>query len=92
MKRVHILIPLLLALLLVGSVAAAPALVQSAERPRHVMAAGGRSVTVGSVTLRGTVGQPFVGISTGGNVTLGHGFWHGAEPRYSLYLPLVLLD
>jgi opacity protein-like surface antigen len=86
--RISVLV-VLIALLASGA-AAAPALLQSVERPRAVGGAGGGSITVDGVTLRSTLGQPFVGSNTNDGVTLGHGFWHGAETGYTVYLPLVL--
>ena len=81
---------LLAALLLTSSLAAAPSLLQTAERPRAVGAAGFTSVSVGGVTLRGTLGQPFVGVSRSGSVALSYGFWHGIAAEYKIYLPVVL--
>jgi len=58
---------------------------------------GGRSSnsTADSVTLRGTLGQPVVGVvtSAAGDITLGQGFWHGGSfPKggNDIYLPLVI--
>jgi len=47
----------------------------------------------GAYTLGGTVGQPDAGLLSGGNYTLGGGFWGGgaaAAMEYEIYLPLVL--
>lgn len=41
-------------------------------------------------TLGGTVGQPDAGLLTGGDYTLGGGFWSGGAVGYKIYLPLVL--
>jgi len=61
------------------------------ELPRGVLGGGASYSAAGSVTLRATLGQPVVGIVSGGNVTLGQGFWHGgAAPGYNVYLPLVM--
>lgn len=79
-------------LLIVSGVSAAPGQLQSVERPRAVGGAGGTSVTVNGITLRGTLGQPFVGVNSSDNITLGHGFWHGTEAIYTVYLPLVLRE
>jgi hypothetical protein len=91
-----LLLGFLIALLLVGGVAAAPALLQAVARPRAVGGAGGGSVTVDGVTFRSTLGQPFVGSHTNDGVTLGHGFWHGMEAggvvSQTVYLPLVLRE
>jgi hypothetical protein len=47
----------------------------------------------GAYSVGGTAGQPDPGLLTGGSYTLGGGFWGGgavANPRHSIYLPLVL--
>jgi hypothetical protein len=90
MKATRILMLMLALLLIVSGVAATPALLQSVERPRHVVGSGATAAT-GNITMRATLGQPFVGLNTNGDVTLGHGFWHG-EVDFTIYLPLVLRD
>jgi len=60
--------------------------------PRWVFSGGASDSTVGGTTLRATLGQPVVGIVTGGDVTLGQGFWYDAAPGYGIYLPLVIRD
>ncbi len=80
-------------LLLVSGVMAAPRLprsFQASELPRDAIAAGYTDVSVGSIALRGTLGQPFVGVSAEGSVTLGHGFWHAEGMLNAIYLPIVL--
>ena len=55
--------------------------------------AGGHTFsTGGGYSLGGTIGQPDAGALTGGDYTLGGGFWGGGAvaARYQLYLPLVL--
>jgi len=81
---------LVVASLVVSGAAAAQALLQTVEQPRAVGSAGFTSASVGPVTLRATLGQPFVGVSRSGNVALSHGFWHGEEVGHTVYLPLVL--
>ena len=91
-KRFLLLLGALAALLLVSGVAAGSVQTQAIERPRQVIAGGGTSATASGVTLRATLGQPFVGSGTSGNVRLGHGFWGGGhivEAGY-VYLPVVL--
>ena len=47
----------------------------------------------GAYILGGTIGQPDAGLLSGGNYTLGGGFWGGgaaAAIEYEIYLPLVL--
>ena len=80
---------LLLAAALVG---AGPRPQEAVTQPRHVLSGGATSATAGTVTLRGTLGQPLVGGTRGGAVALGHGFWHGATPGtdHALYVPLVV--
>ena len=61
------------------------------ERRREVVAGGASDATAGSVILRATLGQPVVGVISGGDVSLGQGFWFGgAAPAYEVYLPLVI--
>ena len=59
-------------------------------RPRWVLGGGASDSTGGGVALRATLGQPVVGVVSGGDVTLGQGFWYGATPGYNIYLPLVI--
>ena len=60
-------------------VLAATALAQGAslEIPRWLIAAGGGSATGGEISLVGSLGQPIVGSSGGGNMALDAGFWQG---------------
>lgn len=64
------------------------------ELPRWVLSGGASDSADGDITLRATLGQPMVGLVTGsgGQITLGQGFWHGGslpEGFYRIYLPLV---
>ncbi len=43
----------------------------------QVMAEGGAPSSGGNITLNDTLGQPIVGDSAGGNVSLGAGYWSG---------------
>jgi hypothetical protein len=57
--------------------------------------AGGYTFSAGGeYTLGGTVGQPDAGLLTGGDFTLGGGFWAGGAlppaEGYEIYLPVVL--
>jgi len=53
---------------------------------------GGGTASGGPYTLTGTVGQPDAGILTGGDYTLGGGFWGAGAVvvEYKVYLPVVL--
>ena len=62
------------------------------EWPRRVLGGGASDAAVEDATLRATLGQPVVGVVSGGNVTLGQGFWGGTTPGYNIYLPLVIRD
>ena len=89
--RWRAVLPVVLAMsLIVGGVAAAAVLSPPVELRRAVGGAGATSATVGDVTLRGTLGQPFVGVHAGDDVTVKYGFWHGVEVGEVVYLPLVL--
>jgi hypothetical protein len=67
------------------------------ERPRRVVSGGASDSATGdqSIALRATLGQPAVGVlsTSGGDIALGQGFWHGGAPAegdYSIHLPLVV--
>ena len=60
------------------------------ELPRWVLGGGASDSAAGGVALHATLGQPVVGSVSGGDVTLGQGFWGGATPGYNIYLPLVI--
>jgi len=78
---------LILSLVAVGVVLAN----NGGELPRQVLGGGASSSAGGDVTLQATLGQPVVGGITGGDVTLGQGFWYGTTPAgYNIYLPLVI--
>jgi hypothetical protein len=83
---------LILALVLALFLAAAGAALANGgvELPRWVLGGGASDSAAGGVTLRATLGQPVVGVVSGGDVTLGQGFWGGATPGYNIYLPLVI--
>jgi hypothetical protein len=86
--RVSILtFALALALLVAGLALAAG----DVERPRQVLSGGAsQATTAGGASLQGTLGQPVVGVvsGSGGRITLGQGFWHGAE-QHHIYLPVL---
>ncbi len=89
----------LVALLLGGRALAAPLAPAIGEAINWwVVATGGGSSTGevpglfggGAVTIDSTVGQPIAGDSSGTGITLGAGYWYGAQGQYTLYLPSVL--
>lgn len=92
MKRRYAFFLVLSTLLILSSVLAAPLLNNSVVQPWQVTSAGNTTVTVGEVTLRGTLGQPLVGQVAVGDVTLRQGFWVGVESAWVwlLSLPLIL--
>ena len=63
----------------------------AAEIQRSVCSGGGGTVSGGSVSLSGTLGQPITGSSSDGQVTIQSGFWPGLEGVTQLlcYFPLV---
>jgi hypothetical protein len=93
MKTKILILALALALSLgVGGVALAN---NGVELPQWVLGGGASdSAAAGSAALRATLGQPMVGVVTGGgeDVTLKQGFWHGATPGYDVYLPLIMCE
>jgi hypothetical protein len=97
MKRLIILIPIVLVLLIGISTANAqrtnePAAPQSGyDLSWYTIDGGGAmNVTGGSYSLSGSIGQPDAGSLDGGLYRLNGGFWSGAAINYNLYLPLVL--
>ena len=82
---------LILALVLILFLGAAGVVLANGtlELPRWVLSGGATDSSVGDVSLSATLGQPVVGIVSGGEITLGQGFWYG-KYQYQIYLPLVL--
>ncbi len=88
MKTKILILVLVLSLVVVGLALANGGI----ELPRWALSGGASEAASGDVTLRATLGQPVVGVVSGGDVTLGQGFWHGGElpeGAYSIYLPLI---
>ena len=54
-----------------------------------VLGIGGEAISSGNLNMKSTLGQSVIGASSGGNVTLGAGFWYGGG-RYEIYLPILL--
>ena len=50
---------------------------------------GAMSSSNGEYSLSGTIGQPDAGALSGAPHTLNGGFWAGAEPRYTIAVPIV---
>ena len=57
------------------------------EIPRWVLGGGSSESTSSGISLRATLGQPFIKLISGGDINLEQGFWHGS--RLLIYLPLV---
>jgi hypothetical protein len=94
MKTKVLILALVLALfLVVTGVALADG---DVARLRWVLGGGASDSAAGDVTLRATLGQPVVGAVSGGDVTLGQGFWCGAGPvapaDQFIFLPVVVRD
>lgn len=96
MKRLTILIPIALVLLIGMSTANAqhtndPAAPQSGyDLSWYTIDGGGATFsTGGSYSLGGSIGQPDAGSLSGGSYTLNGGFWAGVSVNYNIYLPLV---
>ena len=95
-RRMKIQVPVLVLALLLA--AAGLALTNSTiKRPRAVLGGGATdAVSIGgAIAARATLGQPLVGVSSGGEgeIALEHGFWHGkgvTEGGYSVHLPLIV--
>jgi hypothetical protein len=95
MRTKLLILALTLALFLTatGVVAARVAVANNGvARPRWVLSGGASDSAAGDVTMRATLGQPMVGVVTGGggDVTLEQGFWHGATAGHKIYLPLIM--
>ena len=57
----------------------------------EVLSGGGAPASAGQVTLNGSLGQTAIGPSTGGELSLGAGFWYGlGGGPYRVYLPITL--
>ena len=85
---------LVLALALLLAVAGVALAGDGVEVPRQVLSGGASDAGGGGVTLRATLGQSVTGIvaNSGGDVTVGQGFWHGGiyDDTIQVYLPVIL--
>jgi hypothetical protein len=92
MNRVRIIalsLALLCALLVAGAVLATP---QAFDLPWWTVDGGGGTSAGGAYSLSGTIGQPDAGLMSGGDYTLGGGFWGGGELQAAqsfVYLPIT---
>jgi hypothetical protein len=97
MKRLLILVPIVLVLLIgIGTANAQrnndPASPQSGyDLSWYTIDGGGATFSIGGgYSLGGTIGQPDAGSVSGASYTIAGGFWGGVAISYRLYLPLVL--
>jgi len=75
----HLRLVGLLSALLIAGLAAGVVLAQgSSFIDWWVIAGGGEPSTGGNVAIDDTFGQPIIGLSSGGTVGLGGGYWYGA--------------
>jgi len=84
-----------LALVTVGAAVATSGAAHANGGPalvRQVFSGGATASSATGVSLRATLGQPFVGVVAEGDVSVGQGFWHGGVlgGEYRVYLPLVV--
>ena len=70
--------------------AASAALANGVELPRWVLGGGATDSSAGGVELHATLGQPFVGVVSGGDITLGQGYWGSGVTDQYIYMPLVI--
>ena len=92
MVRVHVLF---LALLLVAGAVGLAWAAADAARVRQAIGAGASEATAGDgVVLRGTVGEPVIGVVSGAGarerVAVGQGYWHGGLRLCTVRLPVVV--
>ncbi|MCS7000379.1 MAG: hypothetical protein NZ481_05820 [Candidatus Kapabacteria bacterium] len=60
--------------LLVGFAGAS--LLQAQRMERHVVSSGAVEARGAGIVLRGTIGQPIIGLTRGSPITIGQGFWY----------------
>jgi hypothetical protein len=88
MKRLVSLVALV-ALLMLASVAWAGSSTNFTLSP-EVLAAGGQPAASSGYRLASTVGQPFVGLSSGTGAAACSGYWCRFLAEHKIMLPLVL--
>jgi len=93
-RYVAVLILLFLALALVFATVTVLAQGNSPAINWWVVAGGGEPIQSGNVSINDTLGQPVIGPSSGGNVSLTAGYWYGplSESSHIYYLPIILKD
>jgi hypothetical protein len=98
MKRLIILIPIVL-VLLIGISAANAQRANDPVAPKNgsydlawnTVDGGGDTSIGGGYALMGTIGQSDAGaLINGGGFSLNGGFWVGAASQYKVYLPVVI--
>jgi hypothetical protein len=97
MKRLIILMPIVL-VLLIGTASTNAQRINESAAPQSgydlswftIDSGGATFSTGGSYSLGGTIGQSDAGVLSGGTYTLAGGFWDGSIIHYTIYLPLVM--
>ena len=90
-KRIYLILTAagFLLLLAVGTVLA----FSTASVDWWVFSSGGGPSSGGNISMNDTIGQPVIGPSIGGDVSLQAGYWVSGsevEEAFTVYLPLVL--
>ncbi len=74
----------------------APVLAQSGggyDLSWSIVSGGGGTSSAGTFVLNGVIGQHDAGMMSGGNYSVGGGFWGGGEvtvpPNFNVFLPLL---
>ena len=89
MKKIVLISVLALAVMLV--VTGVALAVAGAQVQREIISGGASASAGGGISMQATLGQPVVGVISGGDVTLEQGFWHSVVAVvYQVFLPLVL--
>jgi hypothetical protein len=83
-RLIVLAIALLSCLLIVAGVLAAPPAVDWSA-----LTSGGGSASGGAVSLDAALGQPVIGSSSAGSISLQAGFWYSDETGSTVFLPLV---